>query len=496
MASQDEESLVTPTSLALSLAPPRAPPHGTAHRMLLVARDPSDANASHSASSDGGADAHSSYEHHGLRSRIEQIIDAAHLETVPGSGKGGGFVGLSRLPHPHLPAGPEIADRMTRALGATLPLPWQHSFRDSGGFRSLADFLVTASVPALALGNIQTSRNFLELTERRTEVRYGRHEMQKIDLFEPSVEDAGTGTGTTGSPRLRGLVFFIHGGAWGSGKAWMYRLVALPFLKVGMAVAIVGYRTYPDADVPGQVEDVRRAAKELKIKRPDLWIRASEGGCSRDRDELIGTCLMGHSSGAHIALLYLVDLVTRNIECSRISETKGSADAMGPKSNRPDPSVPAFDAYIGLSGPYDISHHFDYEAGRGVEELSPMKPSCGHTRDLFQANSPAIRLQRLLPDFKECDDDKSPSLGCLIPRMLLVHGIEDATVPFTATSEAARILKSCGVRSCDEMYFAKTGHEDVVMHFMLGGRAADEVLRWLELSVSMSRTTVINQSSL
>lgn len=41
---------------------------------------------------------------------------------------------------------------------------------------------------------------------------------------------------------VRGTVFFVHGGAWGSGMPWMYRLVAPTFLRLNFAVVIVGYR--------------------------------------------------------------------------------------------------------------------------------------------------------------------------------------------------------------------------------------------------------------
>ena len=100
--------------------------------------------------------------------------------------------------------------------------------------------------------------------------------------------------------------------------------------------------------------------------------------------------------------------------------------------------------------------------------------------------------------------------------MLFVHGIEDDVVPFTATAEAARIVRSCcggtsssrsrptsggrrggttagaraGARAgagkaavVDEMYLPRTGHQDVVMELMLGGRSRDGVTRWMREGV-------------
>ena len=138
------------------------------------------------------------------------------------------------------------------------------------------------------------------------------------------------------------------------------------------------------------------------------------------------------------------------------------------------------DFFVGLSGPYDISHHFDYEAGRGVEQISPMKPICGHTRENFRSASPVHRFLSLLRDDGGDDEyDDGVAVQRLAPPILLVHGMEDSTVPFTATADAGRTLRSCGLTRCDEIYLDGTGHQDVIMHFMFGGLARDLVLNWI-----------------
>ena len=154
-----------------------------------------------------------------------------------------------------------------------------------------------------------------------------------------------------------------------------------------------------------------------------------------------------------------------------------------------------FDSFIGLSGVYSISHHYDYEAGRGVEHISPMQPACGSSRKLFDLYSPHLRLRDLLgvsvssqSDTNATNDSKNKGFGMVVeetrimkdlPPMLLVHGVEDHVVPFTSTSEAARIIKSCGAM-CKEYYVPKTDHADVVMHFMLGGKSKDFVMKsWI-----------------
>ena len=103
------QPLLTQTSAALSLSPPRAPPHGSASRSMY------------------------------------------HRTTMP--------------LHPHLPASPSLPDRTTRLIGTALPLHIQHSLRDAGGLRSLVDSMVTLSCPLVGVaGRWEGVRDFLALS--------------------------------------------------------------------------------------------------------------------------------------------------------------------------------------------------------------------------------------------------------------------------------------------------------------------------------------------
>ncbi len=206
----------------------------------------------------------------------------------------------------------------------------------------------------------------------------------------------------------------------------------------------------------------------------DVMDRKAAGTFDDDNDKgWVGNIFMGHSSGAHIALLLLVDMLSDRMKSSSSSQL---AEKQYPWS------MPHY--FVGLSGPYDISDHFDFEAGRGVEQISPMKPICGHSRLNFDRASPAKRLLTHMTSFREQVDDtadltNNATMHKIAPPMLLVHGIEDSTVPFTATSDAARKLKSCGMTDVSEIYLEKTEHQDVIMHFMMGGPAMDAVFEWL-----------------
>lgn len=191
--------------------------------------------------------------------------------------------------------------------------------------------------------------------------------------------------------------------------------------------------------------------------------------------------ICGHSSGAHIAMLLIVHRIEGMM--TSLQDISANVVVSSAKANH----LFGFDSYVGISGPYDISHHFDYEAARGVEEFSPMKPVCGNTREAFRENSPALRLQAVLAKVKECEERYVLPFA---PKFAFVHGIDDGTVPFTATAEAARIVRSCGLTECFEIYVAESDHQDTVVQLMLGGRTRNAVIDWLEnLDKELSKTS-------
>jgi pimeloyl-ACP methyl ester carboxylesterase len=335
---------------------------------------------------------------------------------------------------------------------------------------------------------------------------------QYIDVFLPS--PTMTNNTTTNGNRRRGMVFFVHGGAWGSGQPWFYRLVASPFLRLGLAVAIVGYRVYPlSSTVQEQVDDLQMAFETLQETYPEWCSTASTIPDRHDEnnnmnmlqtnDQHFGTIVMGHSSGAHIALLWIVDRIKKKLKQQQQQQKNQCSNTQ---------SGVAITTFVGISGPYNIDHHFDYEAARGVEEISPLKAANGYTRTEFLRNSPIWRLQDALKGKNEVSllrnndgsggndsqNDDSCCIACLQdffpPHSLLIHGMEDDTVPFTATSEAARGLRACGVTGCDECYVPQTGHQDAVVHLMLGGRVQNSIVKWL-LRTNKSKTNGILKES-
>lgn len=193
----DGESLLTKKSLQLSLSPPRCAPFETAHQSLMTAiRNPASQPYVDNHHLDG---AHSDYNlHSGIRERLMHLIYNADLHDIP---------------HPHLAV--DSPDGATRFLGSILPLEWQNHIRDSGKFRRISDDLVEYGIPIGAITNPSAAMTMLHLTNRVTKLEYGKHPSQVIDLLFPD---------NVPEKDLGGMLIFIHGGAWGSGKTWYYRV--------------------------------------------------------------------------------------------------------------------------------------------------------------------------------------------------------------------------------------------------------------------------------
>lgn len=259
----------------------------------------------------------------------------------------------------------------------------------------------------------------------------------------------------------------------------MYRLVAKPFLDQNRPVVLVGYRTYPDADVNTQVSDLESALEFLRSTRPDLMMVKNK---SENRDGVGGVVLVGHSTGAHIGLLMVLERARRRIERGGPSDT--------------DEAVPVH-AFVGMAGVYCINSHYLFESGRGIEELSPLKAACGQNGVGFAQVSVAHRLERIVNAAKAARRDESSSTKdeeawweSILPRMLFLHGTDDTTVPYTSTVELVNELfrsvnaidamsTQMSVDQLQKSILLDVEHAETALHLMVGGQTRDVVMDWL-----------------
>ena len=219
-----------------------------------------------------------------------------------------------------------------------------------------------------------------------------------------------------------------------------------------LAVAVAGYRTYPDGTVQDQVDDVVTALQKLQ----------DEGVVDSATTKIT---LMGHSSGAHLCALALL--------C--YPDLRASVDC-----------------FVGLAGVYDIPSHYQYERLRGVERFSPMAAACGHHPDGAMTKSPKRTTpspvvlhnwKRLSPTrmvntvAPSLDDDDS------FPPTLILHGAQDTTVPVESPIRFAESLQRALVSTNDTVDLAilpEAGHVDFVTDLMFDGPSRAVVLEWMK----------------
>ena len=238
--------------------------------------------------------------------------------------------------------------------------------------------------------------------KRHTDLAYGDDVKHRLDVYVPEK--------LAGRPPA--MVVFWHGGRWTFGDKEDYRFVGAALAELGYVAVLPNYRHYPEVKLPGFMQDAARAAR---------WAQAHAADFGADPNRLY---LMGHSAGAHMAVLVTLD--------SRYFAATGSA--------------PKIAGVIGLSGPYDFL---------------PLREN--DVRDMFgppplYPNSQPINFVRA---------------GA--PPMLLVHGLKDDSVwPRNAVNLAAA-LQALGVPVILKLY-PKLTHSDTVATLSLPLRSRAPIL--------------------
>ncbi len=255
-------------------------------------------------------------------------------------------------------------------------------------FRLLTILTLTSFLAACQAGFMRALKVPYGLSAyQKTTLSYGADAAQKMDVYRPS------------AARFRDqklpIIVFFFGGSWRSGKRAWYEFFAAHYALKGYVVAVPDYRKAPDFIFPSFMEDaaasVAYAAKNLSADNKHLFV-------------------MGHSAGAHMGALLLLDphyLQAQNIAPSDI---KG---------------------FIGLSGPYDFLPMTDplvVAVFKGDANLAASQP-------IHFASSGAAAA----------------------PPMLLIHGQDDGLVfPKNSLNLGAQINASGG--HAKVVVLAKTGH--------------------------------------
>ena len=200
---------------------------------------------------------------------------------------------------------------------------------------------------------------------------YGPHPRQALTVFAPP--DA------AGAP----VVVFFYGGRWSEGRRQDYAWVGAELADRGIVAVVPDYRLYPTVRFPAFVHDAAAAV---------AWTRTH---ISRHGGDPGRIHVMGHSAGAHIAMLLALDR-------RYLAPAGGSVGLAGA---------------IGLAGPYDF-----------------LPLEAPDLRDMF---GPPERYPQSQPVAFARGD---------APPLLLIHGLADDTVWPSNTRSLARAVRSAGGR--------------------------------------------------
>jgi arylformamidase len=110
------------------------------------------------------------------------------------------------------------------------------------------------------------------------DIRYGRNQKQKLDVYLPLVKT-----------KLAPVLVFLHGGAFSEGDRAHYGYVARPFAMNGIVTLVPSYRLLPKYHFPDQPEDVGLVL---------AWVRSRISTYGGDPERVY---IAGHSSGAILA---------------------------------------------------------------------------------------------------------------------------------------------------------------------------------------------------
>lgn len=152
-----------------------------------------------------------------------------------------------------------------------------------GGEYDQANFMGDPS-PWLDVWRKGTEQARRRSAEVRVDIGYGNREGERFDLYLPNHR-----------PRQLPFAAFVHGGEWRRSMRADSGFPAKAFHRQGAAFVVIGFDPVPETDLPGQVDQVRRAWRYLVEN-------ASRFGLDPTRGHLVG-----HSSGAHLAALAALD---------------------------------------------------------------------------------------------------------------------------------------------------------------------------------------------
>ncbi len=159
---------------------------------------------------------------------------------------------------------------------------------------------------------LNTAINVVQSPNRVSDIHFGQQAWQKLDVYPQQNK----------SP----VVIFVHGGSWRHGRKDQYYFAADAFIRLGYTVVVPDYIKYPDerARFPSFVDDAALAL---------AWTKENIEQYNGDKDQVF---MVGHSAGAHTALMIASDARFLSAVGLDQSAIRGVAGIAGPYSFIPD----------------------------------------------------------------------------------------------------------------------------------------------------------------
>lgn len=207
---------------------------------------------------------------------------------------------------------------------------------------------------------------------------YAGNEPLKMDVVRPLYNSS-----------LLPVVLCIHGGGWAAGDKRDMHTLAYGVASLGYEAVCINYRLAPNFKYPSQVQDLTAAMDYIRAHAKEMKVDPNK------------IAALGQSAGGHLALL--------------LAETSENRE-LGSNSK---PSV--LKGACSIAGPTDLTAEYLPDAAKNA-----LKGFFGFPKETnletYKKASPIFCLT------KKC------------PPLLLIHGDQDALVPYT---QATSMLKSC-----------------------------------------------------
>jgi acetyl esterase/lipase len=188
------------------------------------------------------------------------------------------------------------------------------------------------------------------------DLAYGEFSRQKLNAFLPARRNKNTPA-----------IIFIHGGGWQTGDKSDFDAFAAAFADSSIAAFTINYRyasLSPKIGYEQQLDDIELVIQFLDSKSKEFVFNPSN------------ICLLGHSAGGHLALLYAYRN-NKNGKVDKVVSLAGPTDLTNPQ-------------FLAITGITDLVNTLTGNDNSKREDASPLKHAKAITTHLYHGKTDVI----------------------------------------------------------------------------------------------------------